>query len=470
VPGPLSFPPGFLWGTSTAAYQIEGSVRADGRGPSIWDTFSHRPGATHNGDTGDIACDHYRRLSEDLDLLGTLGAGAYRFSVAWPRVQPTGKGPANEAGLDFYRALADGLQERGIIPLLTLYHWDLPQALEDAGGWVARETAERFAGFASIVADALGDRVGHWITLNEPWCSAWLGYGAGSHAPGRRDLGAAAAATHHLLLGHGLALGAVRAEVPHAEVGITLNLAPVRAASEHPDDVAAARRADGNLNRLFLEPLFRGTYPEDMLEHYRGRRPGFSVVKTGDLELISRPVDFLGVNYYRPSLVTAAPRRAEAQAAGWYVVANDHNPVDEDLGVSSVVRPETGRTLMGWPIEPGGLTDLLVGLQRDHGPIPMYVTENGAAFADYVGPDGAVHDAERIAYLEGHLAAAHDAIGRGVDLRGYFVWSLMDNFEWAHGFDKRFGLVWVDYPTGTRLPKDSFTWYQQVAASNGLEN
>ncbi|MGH9006761.1 MAG: GH1 family beta-glucosidase, partial [Acidimicrobiales bacterium] len=441
---PLTFPSGFLWGTASSAYQIEGSVDADGRGPSIWDTFSHRTGATRNGDTGDVACDHYRRLPQDLDLLGALGAGAYRFSVSWSRVQPTGKSPANEVGLDFYRALVDGLRARGIVPVATLYHWDLPQALEGAGGWVARDTAERFAELAGIVAAALGDRVGRWTTLNEPWCSAWLGYGAGTHAPGRQDLGAAAAATHHLLLGHALALDALRAAVPHAPVGITLNLAPVRAASGHPDDLAAARRLDGNLNRLFLEPIFSGAYPEDVLEHYRGHGPGFSVVRAGDLEAISRPIDFLGVNYYRPELVAAAGRTVEAQAAGWWVVPADHDAINGDLGVRTVVRPETARTQMGWPIEAGGLTELLVGLQRDHGPIPMYVTENGAAFADYVGPDGTIHDNERIAYLDAHLRAAHDAIAKGVDLRGYFVWSLLDNFEWAHGYQHRFGLVWVD--------------------------
>ncbi|MBO0731256.1 MAG: family 1 glycosylhydrolase [Acidimicrobiaceae bacterium] len=468
MPEPVKFPPGFLWGASTASYQIEGSVHADGRGPSIWDTFSHRPNTTHNGDTGDIACDHYRRAPEDLDLLRTLGAGAYRFSVAWPRIQPSGKGPANEAGLDFYRALVDGLLERGIKPALTLYHWDLPQPLEDAGGWVVRETAEHFAEYASIVADALGDRVDLWTTINEPWCSAWLGYGSGTHAPGRHDLGAAAAANHHLLLGHGLAVDALRAAAPGIQIGISLNDAPVWPASYHPDDVAAAHRVDGNRNRLFIGPLFAGGYPDDMLEHYGRRQPGFSVVRPGDMEAIGRTMDFVSVNFYQPEVVAAAHRKAETLAAGWCIVGSDGNLVNEDLGAITVSRHGAGRTDMGWPIEPRGLTELLVSMHTACGGIPLYVTENGAAFADYVGPDGAVHDPERIAYLDAHVRAAYDAIQQGVDLRGYFVWSLLDNFEWAHGYHARFGLVWVDYPTGTRIPKDSFRWFQGVAAGNGL--
>ncbi|MBO0713660.1 MAG: family 1 glycosylhydrolase, partial [Acidimicrobiales bacterium] len=317
VPAPTGstvFPDGFLWGTATAAYQIEGSVDADGRGACIWDTFSHRAGATHNGDNGDVTCDHYRRLDEDLDLLGELGAPAYRFSVAWPRVKPSGKGPVNRRGLDFYRRLVDGLRQRGIVPVLTLYHWDLPQALEDAGGWVARDTVSCFADYAATLAEALGDAVGLWITLNEPWCSAWAGYGSGRHAPGVEDLGAAAAATHHLLLGHGAALQALRASRPGAVAGITLNLSPVRPASDHDEDRAAARRVDGNLNRLFLEPVLRGRYPADVLEHYGHHRPGFSVVADGDLEVISQPIDFLGVNFYAPSTVSATARLTEAGA------------------------------------------------------------------------------------------------------------------------------------------------------------
>jgi beta-glucosidase len=467
VPAGGSFPAGFLWGTSTASYQIEGAVDADGRGPSIWDTFSRQLGATHNGDTGDVACDHYRRVEGDLALLTELGAPAYRFSVAWPRVQPSGKGPANQAGLDFYRRLVDGLRDRDIVPALTLYHWDLPQPLEDAGGWAERDTAERFADYVRIVADELAESVGLWITLNEPWCVAWQGYGSGSHAPGRRDIGAALAATHHLLLAHGLAVDALRASVAGAKVGISLNVAPIRAATDHPADLAAARRVDGNQNRLFTEPLFYGRYPADMLEHYARHKPGLSVVADGDLDVIHRPVDFLGVNFYFPQLVAAAERVREANGAG-FSVPPAHNKVAEDLGVVSVLRAEADRTAMNWQIDPSALVQLLVGLHDDYGAIPMYITENGAAFDDYVGPDGAVHDRDRIAYLDGHLRAALDAIAIGVDLRGYFLWSLLDNFEWAHGYHKRFGLTWIDYPTGTRLPKDSFAWYRDVVRANAL--
>jgi beta-glucosidase len=463
----LSFPEGFLWGTATASYQIEGAVHAGGRGPSIWDTFSRQPGATRNGDTGDVTTDHYHHLDRDLDLLADLGAGSYRFSVAWPRIQPSGKGPASQAGLDFYRRLVDGLGERGIAPTLTLYHWDLPQPLEDAGGWTARDTAARFGDYAGIVADALGDRVGLWITLNEPWCSAWLGYGAGVHAPGRRDIGAAAAANHHLLLGHGLGVDAVRAAVPGAQVGISLNVAPIRAASDHPDDLAAARRVDGNQNRIFTEPLFFGRYPEDMIEQYASHRPGFSVIADGDLEVISRPIDFLGVNFYFPQIVAAAGRIREANAAG-YGAPPPGNDLAADLGVVHVQRAEAKTTAMNWEVDPCGLTELLVGLHERYGPIPLYVTENGAAYSDYVGPDGCVHDANRIRYLDAHLRAAHEAMAAGADLRGYFLWTLMDNFEWAHGYQKRFGLIWVDYPTGARLPKDSFSWYRDVVATNTL--
>ncbi|HLI02551.1 MAG TPA: GH1 family beta-glucosidase [Acidimicrobiales bacterium] len=463
----LAFPPGFLWGTATASYQIEGAVDADGRGPSIWDTFSHTPGATHNGDTGDVACDHYHRLDGDLDLIASLGGGGYRFSLAWPRIQPDGKGPANQAGLDFYKRLVDGLRERGITPALTLYHWDLPQALQDAGGWVGRDTAERFAELASIVAGALGDRVGLWITLNEPWCSAWLGHGNGVHAPGHRDIGEAAAASHHLLLGHGLAVDAVRAAVPGATVGVTLNVTSVRPASDHDDDVAAARLVDGNQNRIWTEPIFLGRYPEDMLRHYEGKQPGFSVVADGDLEVISRPIDFLGVNYYFPSIV-AAPGRLDAARAAGYIVPAGQSPVNVDLGAVSVTRTDQPTTAMGWEIDPSGLVELLTGLHERFGPVAMYITENGIACNDYIGPDGAVHDRDRIAYLDAHLRAVHQAIAAGVDVRGYFAWSLMDNFEWAYGYHKRFGLTWVDYPTGNRLPKDSFRWLRGVAAANGL--
>jgi beta-glucosidase len=462
------FPEGFLFGTATAAYQIEGSVDADGRGVSIWDTFSHGAGATHNGDNGDVACDHYRRLDGDLDLLAALGAPAYRFSVAWPRVQPTGKGPANIEGLDFYRRLVDGLCERGIIPVLTLYHWDLPQPLEDAGGWVERDTVNYFADYVAVVAEGLGRDVGMWITLNEPWCSAWSGYGSGNHAPGGRDIGHAAAATHHLLLAHAVALSVLRSEVPGAQVGITLNLTPVRSASEHPEDAAAARRVDGNMNRLFLEPVAGRGYPVDMLEHYEGKEPGFTVVLDGDMELIASPIDFLGVNFYSPRTVAATSRLAEANAAGYCVPSQEPDHVDADLEARSVRRPDVHATEMGWEIEPDALRELLLRVRDDAGHLPIYVTENGAACNDYVAPNGQVHDPDRIRYLRGHLQAVLDGIEAGVDVRGYFVWSFLDNFEWAYGFSRRFGLAWVDFSSGARIPKSSFSWYRDIVAANAL--
>ncbi len=460
------FPPGFLWGTATASYQIEGAVTADGRGPSIWDTFCRVPGAVWNGDNGDVACDHYHRMTEDLDLMAELGVGAYRFSVAWPRVQPTGSGAANQAGLDFYRRLVDGLRERDIEPTLTLYHWDLPQPLEDKGGWCVRETAERFADYVDLVARAFGSDVERWITLNEPWCSSWAGYGAGRHAPGVTDIGKAAAANHHLLLAHGMALPILRAAVPDAKVGITLNLGDFRPGSDHELDVAAAKRADGNLDRLFLEPVFHGRYPEDMLEHYQSYQPGFSVVREGDLELISQPLDFLGVNYYFPSTVVDASRAAEARVAGYFVPSGEQFP---DLRVRSLETPGRDKTAMDWEIEASGLTSLLVRIRDEYTTLPIYITENGAAFDDYVDPNGHVLDHNRVAYLQEHISAVHDAIDAGVNVQGYFVWSLLDNFEWAFGYSRRFGIVWVDFPTGERLKKASFDWYRETIRSNSVE-
>lgn len=461
-------PAGFIFGTATASYQIEGSVAADGRGPSIWDTFSHSAGTTRNGDTGDVACDHYRRMDDDLDLIAELGAPAYRFSVAWPRVQPTGKGPANTEGLDFYRRLVAGLRERAIAPVATLYHWDLPQPLEDAGGWVERDTTERFAEYASIVAAALGDDVEMWITLNEPWCSAWLGYGNGRHAPGLRDLGKAAAATHHLLLAHGEAVSALRAAISDASVGISLNLAEIRPGSDDEADVDAARRLEGNHNRIFLDPLFSGRYPEDMLEHYAAHTPGFSVVRDADLPIIAQPIDFLGINFYTPSTVIDVSRVDAANAAGYCVPEPEPDLIAENLRTRGVARPEYQQSEMGWEIEPGALRDLLCRVGSEYTSLPLYVTENGGAFDDYVDPEGRIHDRRRISYIDAHLRAVADAIAEGTDVQGYFAWSLLDNFEWGHGYSKRFGLVWVDYPSGTRLRKDSFAWYRHVATSGHL--
>jgi beta-glucosidase len=466
---PRSLPEGFLLGTKTAAYQVEGSVDADGRGVSIWDTYSHTPGITRNGDTGDVTSDHYRRLDEDLDLIADLGAPAFCFSVAWPRVQPLGSGPANQRGLDFYRRLVDGLLRRGVTPVVTLFHWDLPQPLEDAGGWPARDTAGRFADYAAIVAGALDTGVKMWVTHNEPWCASWIGYAEGGHAPGHRDVGLATAATHHLLLSHGLAVQAIRAAVPGGRVGIGLNLQPMRPASAHEDDVAAARRADGNLNRLFLDPVLRGEYPADMLAHYAAHKPGFGVVQDGDLGAIAAPLDFLGVNFYTPRTVCAATRMAEARAAGYWVPASPPvDPINADLGDVEVHRPDFARTSMDWEIEPAALTELLLRIHDDYAPPPLYVLENGMALDDYVAPDGQVRDPERIAYLKGHLGAVLDAISAGVDVRGYVVWSLLDNFEWRHGFSKRFGLVWVDYPSGARIPKSSFAWYRDTVRAHAV--
>jgi beta-glucosidase len=462
---PRSFPSGFLWGTATASYQIEGAVDVDGRGPSIWDTFCHRSGEVWNGDTGDVACDHYHRMDEDLDLMKKLGVGSYRFSVAWPRVQPDGKGPANQAGLDFYRRLVDGLLARDIEPTLTLYHWDLPQPIEDEGGWCVRDTSERFGEYVDIVARALGDSVERWITLNEPWCSAWLGYGAGRHAPGIKDIGKAIAATHHLLLAHGNAVPILRSAIPGAKVGITLNLGVSRPGTTHELDLAAARRADGNLNRIFLDPVFRGRYPEDMLEHYQDNLPGFTVVHDGDMGVISQPLDFLGVNYYFPGTIMDSSRAKEARAAGYGVPLGEQFP---DLRVLSLETPGTDTTSMGWEVDASGLTELLVRVKSDYTELPIYITENGAAFDDYVDPNGHVLDHDRVSYLEEHISAVHDAIAADVNVQGYFVWSLLDNFEWSYGYSRRFGIVWVDFPTGTRLPKASFSWYANTVRNNGL--
>jgi beta-glucosidase len=456
-------PDGFLWGVTTASYQVEGAVNEGGRGPSIWDTFSHTPGKTTNGDTGDVASQHYHRVDEDLALIADLGVSAYRFSVAWPRVQPEGKGPANQTGLDFYRRLVGKLRAQGTLPVATLYHWDLPQALEDAGGWPVRETAERYADYVLLVADALGDEVAMWVTLNEPWCSAWLGYGTGQHAPGLADLRLAARATHHLLLAHALGVEALRS-VGEAPVGISLNLGASNPASDHELDVAAARLADGNFVRLYLEPLLRGRYPEDVLEAYATKGAPFDAVEPGDLEAISAPLDFLGVNYYSNSLVAHESRLGEARRSGYFVPAQ---AAPSPLGTVQVGRPEAERTASSWEVEPQGLADVVARLHREYTALPVYITENGSAEHDYRGPDGAVHDPHRVSYIERHLRALGEARRQGADVRGYFVWSLLDNFEWAEGYSMRFGLVWVDYPTGERVPKDSYHWYKQVVATGG---
>jgi beta-glucosidase len=438
------FPDGFAWGAATAAYQIEGAVDADGRRPSIWDTFSHTPGNVANGDTGDAACDHYRRWRDDVALLRELGLGAYRFSIAWPRIVPDGTGKINAAGLDWYERLVDALLESGIQPWVTLYHWDLPQPLEDAGGWPERATADAFARFAEIVAARLGDRVHTWTTLNEPWCSAFLGYDSGEHAPGRRDARLALAAAHTLLLAHGRAMEVLRALAPRARLGIVLNPTTVEPASAREDDLAAARRADAYHNRWFLDPLFGRGYPADMLELVSGY---FEPPSAADLRVIAAPIDVLGVNYYQPAIV-----RADA-ARGW-------------LGFSEVRLAGAPVTGMDWVVRPDGLKQLLVRLHRDYSIQRLAVTENGAAYPDPPVLSGRLVDLERTRYIAEHIEAVGEAISEGVPVTGYFVWSLLDNFEWAHGYGKRFGVVHVDYATQRRTVKDSGHWYRRLIAAH----
>jgi beta-glucosidase len=465
-----AFPPGFVWGTATASYQIEGAASEDGRTPSIWDTYSRTPGKVHAGDTGDVADDHYHRYREDVAIMQELGVTSYRFSVAWPRITPQvaadSLGPVNEPGLAFYDRLVDELLSAGIAPAATLYHWDLPQALEDAGGWTSRTTAERFAEYAEVVAARLGDRVGTFITLNEPWCSAYLGYASGVHAPGRTEPAAALTAVHHLNLAHGLATAAVRRAAPQAQVALTLNLGWVRPAGDSAADADAARRIDGLQNRVFLDPVMRGEYPADVLAD-TASVTDWGFVRDGDLELIRQPVDALGLNYYSPTVVRAydgsGPRieadgHGDGAASAW--------PACEDVEFPPQPGPTTD---MGWNIDPRGMTELLLRLARDYPGVALYVTENGAAYPDVVSPDGAVHDQDRIDYLHQHLSAVAEAIGSGADVRGYYLWSLLDNFEWSYGYSKRFGIVHVDYATQQRTIKDSGRWYAEVVRRNGLE-
>jgi beta-glucosidase len=453
------FPAGFVWGAATSAYQVEGAAREGGRGPSIWDTFAGTPGRVVGGDTGEVAADHYHRYRQDTALMADLGLGAYRFSVAWPRVQPDGRGPVNQEGLDFYRRLADGLLERGIEPWVTLYHWDLPRALQDSGGWADRGVVDRFVEYATAVYRALSDRVTNWTTLNEPWCAAFLGHASGVHAPGVQDPATAVRAAHHLLLAHGQAARAMRALAAGPRLGINLNLDPVTPASAAPADQDAARRIDGLYNRLFLDPLFQGRYPADVLEDLAGLG-GLERAGDADLEAVAAPLDLLGVNYYRRWTVAARPGRPRlgGPPSPW-VAAGDVEFVARD-------RP---RTALGWEIDPSGLDELLLRLHRDYPSLPLYVTENGAAFDDGVDQQGRVRDPDRVRFLDGHLRAVHRAIEGGADLRGYFVWSLLDNFEWAEGYGPRFGIVYVDFPTQRRLPKDSARWYRDVIARGGLD-
>jgi len=461
-----SFPPGFVWGAATAAYQVEGAAAEDGRTPSIWDTFSHTPGKVRNGDTGDIAADHYHRYRDDVALMKDLGLKAYRFSISWSRVQPTGRGPAVERGLDFYRRLADELLAAGITPVATLYHWDLPQELEDAGGWPQRDTAHRFADYAEIMGRALGDRVGLWTTLNEPWCSAFLGYGSGVHAPGRTDPAATLRAAHHLNLGHGLAVGALREVLPaSAQTSITLNLHQVRPLTGSPEDAEAARRIDAVGNRIFTGPLLDGAYPEDLRADTAHLVDWAELVRDGDLAEISRPIDVLGVNYYAPTVVSAGSGDGTTKNDGHG--ASAHSPWTGSENVDFHLANDQ-LTAMNWAIDPSGLHTLLTDLAASHPGLPLMVTENGAAFDDYVSPEGVVNDPQRIAYLHSHLDAVRRAVADGADVRGYFLWSLLDNFEWSYGYSKRFGAVYVDYSTQRRIPKASAHWYAGVIRGNAL--
>ena len=428
------FPEDFVWGAATSAYQIEGAVTADGRGPSIWDDFCRVPGAIVDGSSGEVACDHYHRLESDLDLMQELGIPAYRFSIAWPRVRPEGGTASNEPGLAFYDRLVDGLLSRGIQPFATLYHWDLPSRLQrESGGWADRGTAEAFADYAAMMAARLGDRVKSFTTQNEPWVTAMLGHETGVFAPGIRSRATAMQVSHHCLLSHGLAAQAVRAARADASVGIVLNLAPVYPASDAPEDVLQARRDDGLLVRWYLDALLLGAYPTDVLDYVGPDAP-----RTGsaDARIIAQPLDFLGINFYNP-MISGADRR--------WVPAREGAPV----------------TAMGWEVSPRDFTELLLRLKRDYPLPPLYIAENGAAYEDRL-VNGEIDDEPRRAYLESHLHAVANAIEEGVDLRGYFVWSLLDNFEWSHGYGKRFGLVHVDYATQQRRPKHSALWYSRL--------
>jgi beta-glucosidase len=456
-----ALPAEFVWAAATAAYQIEGAVGEDGRGRSIWDTFSHTPGRTRSGDTGDVAADHYHRWREDVALMGTLGLGAYRFSIGWPRVQPGGSGPLEPRGVAFYDRLVDALLAAGIAPVATLYHWDLPQELEDAGGWPARDTAARFADYAAAIGAALGDRVQTWTTLNEPWCAAFLGYASGVHAPGLTSPAAALAAAHHLNLAHGSALSALREAAPNARLSVTLNVHLVRAAG--PDDGEAARRVDAVGNRIFLGPMLGSGYPEDLVAD-TSAITNWSFVRDGDETTIAAAdaggIDVLGVNYYTPTVVRQWDGRSPRLTRHGHGSA-EHSPFVGCGDVEFVPQPGP-HTEMGWAIDATGLSELLLRLHRAYPELPLMVTENGAAFDDQVGADGRVHDQARIDYLRDHIDAVTAAAAAGSDVRGYFVWSLMDNFEWAHGYSKRFGIVHVDYESQTRTWKDSAYWYRDL--------
>jgi beta-glucosidase len=446
----ITFPKQFLWGAATAAYQIEGAVKEDGRGETIWDRFSHTPGKTLNGDTGDIACDHYHRYREDIALMKKLGLKGYRFSVAWSRIFPDGKGNVNQRGIDFYQSLVDELLTAGIEPAVTLYHWDLPQALQDKGGWANRDTTDYFTDYAVVLFKTFGDRVKKWITHNEPICAAFVGNASGEHAPGFHDDSLAVQVSHHLLLSHAKAVQAFRQlNSPDGKIGITLVLTPVHPASNSPEDQAVALMVDGSKNRWFLDPVFKGSYPEDVLKLYQ-EKLNSPIIQPSDMKLMaSQKIDFLGLNYY---FRTVAQYAKQEQPVPFVQI----NPVGSSY------------TEMGWEVYPQGIYELLTRVKSEYGDLPIYITENGAAYRDEQITDGQVVDDDRIDYLKQHFEAAFRAIQAGVKLEGYFVWSLMDNFEWAHGYSKRFGLVRVDFETLARNWKKSAYWYRDVIKNNGL--
>jgi beta-glucosidase len=440
----LSFPDGFLWGAATSAYQVEGSPLADGAGPSIWHRFTRTPWLVPTGDNGDVACDHYRRYEEDVRWMRDLGLNSYRFSVSWSRVLPEGRGRINEQGLDFYRRLVDALLAAGIRPVITLYHWDLPVALDDRGGWLNRDVADWFADYARVMFRALDDRVEMWSTLNEPWVVTDGGYLHGVLAPGHRNLFEAPIASHNLLLAHAAGVEAYRAEGRH-RIGLVVNIEPKYPASESAEDLAATRRADAYMNRQYLDPVIHGRYPEEMREIFGEAWPDFAA---GDLERIRRPIDFLGINYYTRGVTRNEPASLPVRAA-------------------TVRQKRHAYTETGWEVYPPGLTDTLVWVRQQYGDIPLYITENGAAFYDPPTADGEVQDPLRVDYLRTHLRAARQAIDQGVDLRGYFAWSLLDNLEWSLGFAKRFGIVHVDFETLRRTPKASARFYSEVIRTMG---
>ena len=445
----VQFPDQFLWGTATASYQIEGAWDEDGKGESIWDRFSHTPRKIKHGDTGEVACDHYHRYADDVRLMADLGLKAYRFSVSWPRILPAGRGAVNQKGLDFYSRLVDELLGANITPFITLYHWDLPQVLQEEGGWPVRSTAEAFVEYADVLSRHLGDRVKHWITLNEPWVSSFLGYQIGAHAPGLQDTATAVRAAHHLLLGHGLAVPAIRQNSPEAEVGITLNFTYAQPASASAHDYRLYRFQDGYNNRWFLDPIYGRGYPADMVAFFGELFPdGMEFVQPGDMETIGVHTDFLGVNYYTR------------------MVARD-NGAPDNLPQAVIPAPPNEHTEMGWEVYPDGLYKLLNRIYFDYEAPKLYITENGCSYGDGPDENGRVADQRRIHYLRDHFQAAHRARQNGVPLAGYFVWSFMDNFEWAEGYEQRFGLVYVDYATQQRILKDSALWYKEVIARNG---